>query len=302
MKNILVVGSINVDMVIYAERMPKLGETMTGRDFSINEGGKGANQAVAAAKLGGSVQMLGCVGTDVYGNMMAEQFRRSGVGTDGLTVCEGSTGVASITVCGGDNFIILDEGANAKLDRSVIDAHLDLLQWADIVILQFEIPMETVLHTAKRAKGFGKMTIVNPAPMKAFPKELLEYTDLFAPNETETQLLLNKDVRDGGWKDAVRAVQAMGCREVLITLGSKGCIYSAGGEIHTHGIVESSVVDTTAAGDSFIGGIAAALAEGKPMREAVRFATYASSITVSRPGAGKSIPSRQEVLEFMRND
>lgn len=302
MKNILVVGSINVDMVIYAERMPKLGETMTGRDFSINEGGKGANQAVAAAKLGGSVQMLGCVGTDVYGNMMVEQFRRSGVGTDGLTVFEGSTGVASITVCGGDNFIILDEGANAKLDRSVIDAHLDLLQWADIVILQFEIPMETVLYTAKRAKGFGKMTIVNPAPMKAFPKELLEYTDLFAPNETETQLLLNKDVRDGGWKDAVRAVQAMGCREVLITLGSKGCIYSAGGEIHTHGIVESSVVDTTAAGDSFIGGIAAALAEGKPMREAVRFATYASSITVSRPGAGKSIPSRQEVLEFMRND
>lgn len=302
MKNILVVGSINVDMVIYAERMPKLGETMTGRDFSINEGGKGANQAVAAAKLGGSVQMLGCVGTDVYGNMMAEQFRRSGVGTDGLTVFEGSTGVASITVCGGDNFIILDEGANAKLDRSVIDAHLDLLQWADIVILQFEIPMETVLYTAKRAKGFGKMTIVNPAPMKAFPKELLEYTDLFAPNETETQLLLNKDVRDGGWEDAVRAVQAMGCREVLITLGSKGCIYSAGGEIHTHGIVESNVVDTTAAGDSFIGGIAAALAEGKPMREAVRFATYASSITVSRPGAGKSIPSRQEVLEFMRND
>ena len=302
MKNILVVGSINVDMVIYAERMPKLGETMTGRDFSINEGGKGANQAVAAAKLGGSVQMLGCVGTDVYGNMMVEQFRRSGVGTDGLTVFEGSTGVASITVCGGDNFIILDEGANAKLDRSVIDAHLDLLQWADIVILQFEIPMETVLYTAKRAKGFGKMTIVNPAPMKAFPKELLEYTDLFAPNETETQLLLNKDVRDGGWKDAIRAVQAMGCREVLITLGSKGCIYSAGGEIHTHGIVESNVVDTTAAGDSFIGGIAAALAEGKPMREAVRFATYASSITVSRPGAGKSIPSRQEVLEFMRND
>lgn len=302
MKNILVVGSINVDMVIYAERMPKLGETMTGRDFSINEGGKGANQAVAAAKLGGSVQMLGCVGTDVYGNMMAEQFRRSGVGTDGLTVCEGSTGVASITVCGGDNFIILDEGANAKLDRSVIDAHLELLQWADIVILQFEIPMETVLHTAKRAKGFGKMTIVNPAPMKAFPKELLEYTDLFVPNETETQLLLGREIRDGGWEDAIRAVQAMGCREVLITLGSKGCIYSVGGEIHTHGIVESSVVDTTAAGDSFIGGIVAALAEGKPMREAVRFATYASSITVSRPGAGKSIPSRQEVLEFMRND
>lgn len=302
MKNILVVGSINVDMVIYADRMPKLGETMTGHNFSINEGGKGANQAVAAAKLGGNVQILGCVGTDIYGNMMAEQFRRSGVGTDGLTVCEGSTGVASITVCGGDNFIILDEGANAKLGCGVIDAHLDLLQWADIVILQFEIPMETVLYTAERAKGFGKMTIVNPAPMKAFPKELLEYTDLFAPNETETQLLLGREVGDGGWEDAVRAVQAMGCREVLITLGSKGCIYSAAGEIHTHGIVESCVVDTTAAGDSFIGGVAVALAEGKPMHEAVRFATYASSITVSRPGAGKSIPSRQEVLEFMKNN
>lgn len=293
MKNILVIGSINADMVIYTEKMPQMGETIHGHSFAINAGGKGANQAVAAAKLGASVKMIGKVGSDANGAMLLDNFRASGVGTDGIDTWSGPCGVAVITVCNGDNCIILDGGANDHVDPAQIDAHRDLIQWADFLIFQLEIPMETVLHAAKLAKSYAKTVVLNPAPITPIPPQLLSCTDLIVPNQSEAEGLLHRSIH--GIEDAKKAaleIQGMGVAHVIITLGSDGCVYTCGQEVYHHGIIPTKVVDTTAAGDSFIAGVVTSLAEGCSMDEAIGFATRVSSITVSRAGAQSSLPLR----------
>lgn len=301
MKNILVIGSINADMVIYTDRMPQIGETISGRDFTVNQGGKGANQAVCAARLGGSVKMMGCVGNDANGEMIIRQLKDFGVGTDGIAKTDKPTGTAVITVCGGDNCIILDGGSNMLVTPEYIDKNTSLLEWADYVVFQFEIPIETVLYAAKKAKEMGKTVVVNPAPMKNFDKELLSYTDIFTPNRIECETLLNRSLKTNeDLEKAIRDINAMGVKNVIITLGSDGCIYNDGSEIKKHGIIKCEVVDTTAAGDSFLGGVLVTLARGETMESAVNFATYTSSITVSREGAGKSVPTYDEVISRMK--
>ena len=299
-KNVLVVGSINVDYVINTDRLPKLGETITGRNFAMNFGGKGANQAAALAKAGCSVKMLGAVGTDMSGELAVKNLESYGIDASAVLRSEGPTGAAVITVCGGDNHIILDVGANGTVTPEVIAANESLFDWADILVMQYEIPTESVLAAAKMAHEKGKMVILNPAPVKEVTKELYPYIDLIIPNEFEAQLITG--IEQNTDEDAARAIEAlraMGCREAIVTLGKRGCAYSDGDVVSYNGIYPVTAVDTTAAGDSFIGGICARMDGVRPMKEVLAYAAAVSAITVSRPGASVSIPTADEVAAFL---
>ena len=302
MKNILVIGSINVDYVIHTPRLPKLGETLTGSDFAMNFGGKGANQAVALAKTGCNVKMLGAVGHDHSGELAINNLLSFGIDCTDVMRVDAPTGAAVITVCNGDNHILLDIGANAYVTPSEIEARESLFDWADIVVMQYEIPMESVLFAARMTKKHKKILVINPAPVKEADEEIYRLTDILIPNEFETQLITGISPDDEKTTaDAVAALQNLGCSTVLITLGKRGCAYTEGTNLLYHGIFETKVADTTAAGDSFIGGICKSLCEGKSMREAVRYASAVSAITVSRRGAGVSIPTADEVDEFLKS-
>ncbi len=300
-QNILVIGSINVDYVIHTERLPKLGETLTGSDFAMNFGGKGANQAAALSKTGCNVKMLGAVGNDLSGDLARKNLESFGVDcTDVLTV-DAPTGAAVITVCGGDNHIILDIGANAYVTPTVIAEREQLFDWADFVVMQYEIPMESVLAAARLTRAHGKRVLLNPAPVKEADPELFRYVDLIVPNEFECELLtgISPD-DDASVERAIRALQALGCANALITLGKRGCAFTEEGALHTAGIYPVKVKDTTAAGDSFIGGLCKSLCEGKSMSDSVAYASAVSAITVSRPGAAVSIPTAAEVEAFLQ--
>ena len=297
MKNILIIGSINIDLVINTDILPKLGETIHGRNFMTAYGGKGANQAVAVAKLYGKADMIGAVGNDEFGKLLKGNLEANHVNTEGIKISETNSGVAVITVCGGDNHIILDGGANDTVSPAWIDANTDLIKNADIVIFQLEIPMDTIIYAAKKAKEYGCKVLLNPAPATKLPEELLSYTDIIIPNEHEAAIITGYENEE----EALRALYDNGNRHVIVTLGSKGCIYNDGKEIKTQESFKVKAIDSTAAGDSFIGGYCSALCEGKSMEEAIRFATAVSAITVSRAGASVSIPTRAEVEEFLKN-
>lgn len=296
MKNILIIGSINIDLVIHTDILPKLGETLHGSNFMTAYGGKGANQAVAVAKLYGNADMIGAVGHDEFGKMLKGNLEANHVRTEGVKIADTNSGVAVITVCGGDNHIILDGGANNEVSPAWIDANIHLIQNADIVIFQLEIPMETIIYAAKKAKEFGCKVLLNPAPAAKLPEDLLAYTDIIIPNEHEAAIITGYENE----VDAMKALYDNGNRNVIITLGSKGCIYNDGLEIKTQKPFKVKAVDSTAAGDSFIGGYCSALCEGKTVDEAIHFATAVSAITVSRSGASVSIPTRDEVDAFLK--
>lgn len=300
MNNILVIGSINMDIVIYTDKIPKIGETRQGKQFMTNGGGKGANQATAAAKLGANVKMIGCIGNDLYGDIMLNLFKEYNVGTDGVSKIDSSTGTAVITVCNGDNSIIVCGGANMKVTPELIDNNIDLIKWADYCIFQFEIPQETVLYAAKKAKELGKKVIVNPAPIQDFPEELYKYTDILIPNRIECETLLHTELDDGKkLENAILHIKEKGVETVIITLGSEGCIYNDGDTIKRQAAIKTAAIDTTGAGDCFIGGFTSGIGSGKDIEEAIEFASYASSIAVGRQGAAKSLPTQMEVLEKM---
>ena len=301
-KHILVVGSINVDYVIHTERLPKLGETITGSDFAMNFGGKGANQAVALAKAGCEVRMLGAVGTDLSGDLALKNLENWGVGTADVLRVDAPTGAAVITVCGGDNHIILDVGANGFVTPAVIAEKESLFDWADVLVMQYEIPVESVLAAARMAHEKGKTVVLNPAPVKEVDKALYPYIDLIIPNEFEAQLVTGiEPVDDASAIEAIKALKALGCRNAIVTLGKHGCAYGVGDDVHFAGIYDVKRVDTTAAGDSFIGGLCAKLCEGLDLDSAVEYASAVSSLTVSRAGAAASIPIAAEVVEFMKS-
>lgn len=299
-KNVLVIGSINVDYVIHTDRLPKLGETLTGSDFAMNFGGKGANQAVALAKTGCNVKMLGAVGTDLSGDLAIQNLASFGIDVSDVMKVEAPTGAAVITVCGGDNHIILDIGANAYVTPDAIAAREALFDWADILVMQYEIPMESVLFAARIAKKHQKMVVLNPAPVKAADPELYKNVDLIIPNEFEAQLITGISPDDEKTtNEAIEALRSLGCADALITLGKRGCAYTENGEIHYAGIYPIKAVDTTAAGDSFIGGLCKSLCEGLSKTEAVAYASAVSAIAVSRHGAAASIPTADEVEAFL---
>lgn len=292
MKKVLVVGSINVDLVMTTDRVARVGETVRGTDFKTVAGGKGANQAVAAARLGANVKMLGAVGNDSYADLMLDGLKKDGIDTSGIERFDTSTGVAVIVVYNGDNSIIINSGANACVTPEYIDRHIDAIEWADFVIMQYEIPMETVLYTAKLAKNLGKTVVINPAPMAETKKELLENCDLFVPNETEAQTLLGAELDP---ETALKKIHDLGAKSVIITLGEKGSIAFDGEKIHRQNAQKAYAVDTTAAGDCFVGALTTALCEDKSLTEAIEFATKASAIAVTRHGAQPSLPYRNEM-------
>ena len=300
---VLVVGSINVDYVIHTDRLPKLGETITGKDFAMNFGGKGANQAVAIAKSGCEVKMLGAVGTDLSGELAVKNLEGFGVDTTPVLRVAAPTGAAVITVCGGDNHIILDVGANAYVTPEVVKANEELFDWADILVMQYEIPTESVIAAAKLANEKGKTVILNPAPVKEVDRELYKYIDWIIPNEFEAQLITGiEQNNDADAEAAMASLRALGCKNAIVTLGKRGCAYHNGGDVKYSGIFNVKRVDTTSAGDSFIGGFCASLCTGNGLDEAIYYAGAVSSITIGRAGASVSIPTADEVAEFLKNN
>ena len=301
-KRILVIGSINVDYVIHTERLPRLGETLTGSGFSINFGGKGANQAVALAKAGCDVRMLGAIGSDAMGEQALEHLRTCGVDTSCVLRTDAPTGAAVITVCGGNNHILLDIGANACVTPEVIAQNEALFDWADAIVMQYEIPIESVLAAAQMARAKGVRVILNPAPVQEVPPALYGLVALIIPNDFEAALITGIEPTDAdSARRAIDALLSLGCASAVLTLGENGSAYSTPHGVSYAGIYRTACVDTTAAGDSFIGGLCVKLCADAPMEDAVAYAAAVAGITVSRRGASQSIPSAAEVTEFLRS-
>ncbi len=295
-KKILVIGSANADLTIHADRMPYLGETITGRDFSVNCGGKGANQAVAVAKLGGNASFLGAVGNDANGKMLLDNLRKEKVEFEGIITENTPTGTASITVVNADNFIILDQGANGEMTKEIIREKENIIAESDYIILQLEIPAEAVLESAKIAKKHGKTVVLNPAPFCEMPEELYSLIDVFIPNEHEAKLMTGVELTDEkSYKKAIGIIKSKGIKTAIITLGHKGCVYNIGEEIFETPAIKVNAVDTTSAGDSFIGALITKLSKGDNIHNSIAYATKVSSITVTRMGASSSIPYENEV-------
>lgn len=298
MKNILVVGSINMDLTIHTKRIPAIGETITGDSFCVSPGGKGSNQAIAAARLGGKVKFLGAVGNDTYGTELLENLNKNSVDFQGKIIEDTSTGIAVITVCNGNNSIIIDKGANGKITSQYINEYEDLFEWADYVVMQAEIPEDVIIESAKIAKAHSAKVIFNPAPYNEFSDELYKYIDIIIPNETETELITNIcPDNDENINKAVQMIQNKGISDVIITLGERGAAYSCGEEVKYVSAKKVKAVDTTAAGDCFIGAFTKELAYGKSKLEAIEYATKAASIAVSRYGASNSLPTWEELKD-----
>lgn len=296
---VVVVGSLNMDLIVRTPRLPVGGETLAGHGFSTAPGGKGANQAVAAARLGAQVAMIGCVGDDAYGTELRAGLIAEGIDCSAVTHAPGvATGIAAILVDDeGQNAIIIAAGGNGELTPERLAAHDGLLEAADIVIAQLEVPMPTVEATLYRAHELGRTVILNPAPANGpLPGHWYGLVDYLIPNESEAALLTGIPVDSP--QSALLAAQMLlrrGARRVLITLGSQGVLY-ADATRHVHLPVHPVVaVDTTAAGDTFVGGFAAALAAGQPLEAAIGLGQQAAALAVTRPGAQPSIPYRHEL-------
>ncbi|MBA2941921.1 ribokinase [Paenibacillus sp. CGMCC 1.16610] len=293
---IIVIGSANMDMVMQTSRIPEMGETMRGDGFMLSAGGKGANQAVACAKMGADTWFMAKVGDDIFGQSLIGSLKGFGVKTDYVGIePEVTTGVAAITVCDGNNAIILDGGANNLVKPDYIESYKDQLLAASAVMLQLEIPLETVYEAIRLVKG--KVPIfLNPAPAVPLDDEILNGVDYFTPNEIECRLYTNVEVRTT--EDAFAALDILrgkGIRFPLITLGEKGIVYYNGTKnVYMEGR-KVKAIDTTAAGDTFSGTLAAMITSGKSLDEAVNIAVHASSISVTRRGAQHSIPYLSEL-------
>lgn len=296
--NILIAGSLNMDIVINLNRMPEIGETVFGESLCYLPGGKGANQASAAGKLGGRVVMLGCVGQDEFGNVLTQSLAESGVDVSKIWRTKGGSGSASIYVDpSGDNRIVVIPGANSHCDGAYLKEMEEAFSECSYVLLQMEIPMEAVCFGVKRAKELGKTVILNPAPAPdGLPGELLPMIDYLTPNETELLKLSGQsgDGLDGIKKGAYHLI-GQGVRHVIVTMGKQGCMLVSKERMEIFPARKVVSVDTTAAGDCFNGAFAVALSEGKGVDEAIRFANLASSIAVTRAGALRSLPTRDEV-------
>lgn len=296
--NIIVIGSANMDMVTRTGRLPEIGETIQGEGFFLSPGGKGANQAVACAKMGAQTWLMGKVGDDIFGQSLLDRLAGYGVRTDYIAREPNvTTGVAAITVCQGNNSIILDGGANSRITPDYVLRFERELLAADAVMLQLEIPMETVYEAVRLLKG--KVPVfLNPAPAAPIDDDILQGVDYFTPNEIECRLYADMDIR--GADDAFAALdrlRAKGIRYPLITLGEKGVVYYNGTENVYKPARKVKPVDTTAAGDTFSGTLAAMIVAGKSMDEAVTTAQLASSIAVTRMGAQEAIPALAELTD-----
>lgn len=296
---VLVVGSSNTDMILRLPSIPRAGETLIGGRFFMASGGKGANQAVAAARCGGSVTFLACLGDDLFGRQAIEGFRKEGIETKHIKVIESvPSGVALIFVDNnGENSIGVSSGANARLTPKDIDTAAPLIDSSTVVLLQLETPLETVERVVEIAYQKDATIILNPAPAQEIPESLLEKLTILTPNASEAGQLARINVSDRlSGEKAARKLVRMGVRCVIVTLGKDGVLLCEG-ETCTHfaAFNIAKVIDTTSAGDTFNGALAVALSESMPLTEAIRFANMAAAITVTRLGAQPAIPNRKEI-------
>ncbi|MEK0291241.1 ribokinase [Caldifermentibacillus hisashii] len=286
---ITIVGSLNIDLITKVGRYPKLGETLLGSGFQTKFGGKGANQAVAVRKLGGEVQMIGCVGSDSYGNDYRTYLQKEGISIDNVEpVTHTSTGTATIIVAEGDNSIIVVPGANFALTPEMIESKKDAIAKSEVVVLQLEIPMETVEKVLEIAKENNVITILNPAPFQSIPSHWWKMITYITPNEHEAAQLM-KDVH---FKEAYK-------EKMIMTNGSKGVLYYRNGKEYKISAPKVQVVDTTGAGDTFNGAFAYFLHEGYNLEETCKFATSAASLSVTKFGAQGGMPTLEELQKFM---
>jgi ribokinase len=303
MVHIVVVGSINMDLVVSAERIPIPGETVLGHGFNTFPGGKGANQAVAATRQGAAVTFLGSVGDDPFGEELLNGLKAEHIETRNVLVCEdSSSGVALITLDSlGQNCIVVASGANSQLTPWHIQQKTGIFSDADVLLLQLETPLDTVIAAAQQAKELGVIVVLNPAPAQPLPKELLPLVDVLVPNESETALLTGQPVETMEQvESAAQGLIAQGVGSVVITLGSRGALLVTKGVSGVHVPAFSvEVVDTTAAGDSFVGAFAVGLAEGLPMEKSVLRGCAAGALAVTCLGAQPSIPHKKDVDELI---
>jgi len=295
---ITVVGSTNTDMVIKTTKLPQPGETILGGDFLMNPGGKGANQAVAAARLNGKVTLVAKTGEDVFGQQAKKLFQSENLNTDYLFSDHGSpSGIALITVDShAENCIVVAPGANARLLREDVDKATAAILNTEIVLMQLEIPLDTVNYAAEIAFKAGKKVILNPAPAQQLPPELLKRLYLITPNETEAELLTGIPVTDqNSAEKAARVLLMKGVEVVVVTLGNKGALLVTATSCELVPSFSVKAVDTTAAGDCFNGALAVALSEGADLVKAITFANKAASVSVTRMGAQASAPYRHEI-------
>lgn len=303
MSRVVVVGSSNTDMVLRVPRIPCPGETVLGRDFAMAGGGKGANQAVAAARAGGRVVLVARVGDDVFGERALAGFAAAGIDVRHVLRTPGvPSGVALIDVDDrGENSISVASGANALLSAADVEGAAAAIAGADLILVQLESPLETVEAAVRLAGENGVPVVLNPAPARPLDDGLLARVSVLTPNEHEAGLLTNVAVRDeAGARDAAARLRARGARTVVVTLGERG-VYALSDGFEGHlPAFKADPVDTTAAGDVFNGALAVALGEKRPLPEALRFAQAAAAISVTRPGAQPSAPTRAEIEAFLK--
>lgn len=292
---IVIVGSFNMDLTSYMERMPRPGETVNGRKFVTGPGGKGSNQAVAAARLGADVTFVGRVGQDAFGDQAVSTWEREGINTRYVVRDpDHATGVAPIFVDDtGENSIVVVLGANLNIQAADVDAAADVIAGADVLVVQLEINYDMVAYALKVAKQKGIRTILNPAPAARLPAEVVALADFITPNETELEVLAGKTGL--AVEEAARSLLTTPEQTVVVTMGAQGARYVQRDSSELIPAYKVEVVDTTGAGDAFNGGLAVALAEGKALQAAIAFANATAALCVTRPGTAPSMPQRREV-------
>lgn len=298
MKKIIVIGSSNVDMVVRTSHLPAPGETILGGEFFMNQGGKGANQAVAIKRLGGNLIFMAKLGNDVLGRQSVGYFKKEGIDTRYIALDEDSaSGVALISVDDhAENSIVVASGANMLLNEQDVDKMLEEMCEGDILLMQLEIPLQTVEYAVRKAFGKGVKVVLNPAPARSLPKELFRHLYMVTPNRIEAEMLTGiKIANDADVEKVAEEICAMGVKNVIITLGSKGCLIREEGVSYRIDAFKVEPIDTTAAGDTFNGALCVGLSEGMDLKQAAVMASKASSIAVTRMGAQSSIPYREEL-------
>ena len=300
MKKILVIGSLNMDLVTMSSRHPKLGETIIGKEFFEIPGGKGGNQAVAIAKLGGDVTMFGCVGEDSYGKKLILELEENNIDTKYIKKGKKSTGIATIVVDdNADNTIIVVPGANFELTNDDIDKNIELIKNTDIVLLQLEIPLDVVEYILKKAKEYNKVMVLNPAPADKLSNEIIKNLDYLVPNETELELLSGmKCSTEDEILEAGKKMMGLGVKNLIVTMGKNGSLFIGEDRSFKIGVHKVDAIDPTAAGDSFIGGVIRMLAENRGIKEAMEFGSKVGAITVTKEGAQSSLPTWDEVINY----
>ncbi|MDU1540727.1 MAG: ribokinase [Paraclostridium sp.] len=300
MNKICVIGSINMDLVVNVDEMPKKGQTLIGSNFKEVPGGKGANQAVAASRLGANVCMVGKVGSDGFGQNLLNQLKNNNVDTKYIQIEEGASGVALITVDkNAENAIVVSPGANFKLAQKDIDNCIDAIKESNVVVIQLETPIDTIKYALEKSKELDKFTILNPAPAVKLGDDIIKNVDLLTPNETELEILSGVSINNED--DILKAAQVMlekGVKKLIVTLGSKGSLYIDKENKIFKKSYKVDAIDTTAAGDSYTGAIAVSLSQGKNVEDAIDFASRVGALCVTKEGAQTSLPTIEEVLNY----